>query len=70
MRALNHVREREKAEISLEQLTPVMVMVMDAASVGFYKGVVGKKFLTIDGLLGDRRIATGAGGAGGPAAET
>ncbi|MBA2744370.1 MAG: hypothetical protein H0U43_08725 [Chthoniobacterales bacterium] len=44
--ALNHVREREKPEIalfiSLEQPTPVMVK--DAASVGFYKGVAGKKF--------------------------
>jgi DNA modification methylase len=58
VRALNHVREREKAEIalfiSLEQPTPAMVK--DAASVGFYDSVTGKKFprlqlLTIDGLL-------------------
>ena len=58
VRALNHVREREKAEIalfiSLEQPTPAMVK--DAASVGFYESATGKKFarvqlLTIDGLL-------------------
>jgi adenine specific DNA methylase Mod len=58
VRALNHVREREKADIalfiSLEQPTPAMVK--DAASVGFYESVAGKKFaraqlLTIDGLL-------------------
>ena len=59
VRALNHVREREKAEIalfiSLEQPTPAMVK--DAASVGFYESATGKKFarvqllLTINGLL-------------------
>src|SRR5215210_1734356 len=58
VRALNHVREREKAEIalfiSLEQPTPAMVK--DAASVGFYESPNGKKYprvqlLTIDGLL-------------------
>ncbi len=58
VRALNHVREREKAEIalfiSLEEATPAMVK--DAASVGLYESVAGKKFarmqlLTIDGLL-------------------
>ncbi len=58
VRALNHVREREKAEIalfiSLEQ--PTSAMVKDAASVGFYEGVAGKKYsrvqlLTIAGLL-------------------
>ncbi|MDQ6911940.1 MAG: hypothetical protein M3119_00225 [Verrucomicrobiota bacterium] len=58
MRALNHVREREKAEIalfiSLEKPTPAMVK--DAASVGFYESATKKKFarvqlLTIDGLL-------------------
>jgi adenine specific DNA methylase Mod len=58
VRALNHVREREKAEIalflSLEQPTPAMVK--DAASVGFYESAIGKKFprvqlLTIDRLL-------------------
>ncbi len=57
VRALNHVREREKAEIalfvSLEQPTPAMVK--DAASVGFNSSA-GKKYprvqlLTIDGLL-------------------
>jgi site-specific DNA-methyltransferase (adenine-specific) len=58
VRALNHVREREKAEIalfiSLEQPTPAMAK--DAASVGFYESPNGKKYprvqlLTIDGLL-------------------
>jgi site-specific DNA-methyltransferase (adenine-specific) len=58
VRALNHVREREKAEIalfiSLEQPTPAMVK--DAASVGFYESATGKKFsrlqlLTVEGLL-------------------
>jgi len=58
VRALNHVRERERAEIavfiSLEQPTPAMVK--DAASVAFYESATGKKFarvqlLTIDGLL-------------------
>jgi hypothetical protein len=52
----------KKAEIalfiSLEQPTPVMVK--DAASVGFYESVAGKKFgriqlLTIDGLLNGRQ---------------
>jgi len=64
IRALNHVREREKAEIalfiSLEQPTPAMVK--DAASVGFYKSVAGKKFprvqlLTVDNLLSGARSA-------------
>lgn len=58
VRALNHVREREKAEIalfiSLEEPTPTMVK--DAAAAGFYEGATGKKFarvqlLTIAGLL-------------------
>ena len=58
VRALNHVREREKAEIalfiSLEQPTPAMVK--DAASVGFHTSAAGKRFarvqlLTIEGLL-------------------
>ena len=58
VRALNHVRQREKAEIAffifLEQATPAMVK--DAASVGFYESASEKKFarvqlLTIDGLL-------------------
>jgi len=64
VRALNHVREREKAElalfISLDQPTPAMVK--DAASVGFYTSVAGKKFarvqlLTIDGLLNETQRA-------------
>lgn len=49
VRALNHVREREKAEIalfiSLEQPTPAMVK--DAASVAFYQSVAGKKFARV-----------------------
>ena len=64
VRALNHVREREKAEIaifiSLEEPTPAMVK--DAASAGFYEGAAGKKFsrvqlLTIEGLLSGTRRA-------------
>jgi site-specific DNA-methyltransferase (adenine-specific) len=64
VRALNHVREREKAEIalfiSLEQSTPAMVK--DAASAGFYESATGKKFarvqlLTIDGLLDGKQRA-------------
>lgn len=58
VRALNHVREREAAEIaffiSLEE--PTAAMVKDAASAGFYTNMVGQKFarvqlLTIAGLL-------------------
>jgi len=58
VRALNHVREREGAEIalfiSLEQ--PTKGMNADAASAGFYESQNGRKFprvqlLTIDGLL-------------------
>ncbi|MEO6970657.1 MAG: restriction endonuclease [Chthoniobacterales bacterium] len=64
VRVLNHVREREKAEvvlfISLEQPTPAMVK--DAASVGFYESAAGKKFprvqlLTIEGLLDNTQRA-------------
>jgi site-specific DNA-methyltransferase (adenine-specific) len=58
VRALNHVREREKAEIalfiSLEE--PTAGMVKDAASAGLYASPTGKKYarlqlLTIAGLL-------------------
>lgn len=58
VRALNHVREREGAEIaffiSLE--TPTKGMIADAASAGFYESATGKKYprvqlLTIAGLL-------------------
>jgi site-specific DNA-methyltransferase (adenine-specific) len=58
VRALNHVREREGAEIalfiSLEETTKGMKA--DAASAGFYDSPNGKKFsrvqlLTIEGLL-------------------
>lgn len=64
MRALNHVREREKAEIalfiSLEQPTPAMVK--DAASAGFYESATGKKssrvqLLTIEALLDNTQRA-------------
>ena len=63
-RLLNHVREREKAEIalfiSLEQPTPAMVK--DAAFVGFYESAAGKKFsrvqlLTIEDLLDGKQRA-------------
>ena len=58
VRALNHVRDREKAEIalflSLEAPTPAMVK--DAAAAGFYESAAGKKYprlqlLTIESLL-------------------
>ncbi|MBA2431437.1 MAG: hypothetical protein H0V56_04890 [Chthoniobacterales bacterium] len=64
VRALNHVREREKAEIafsiSLQQPTPAMVK--DASSVGFYTSVAGEKFprvqlLTIEGLFDNTQRA-------------
>jgi DNA modification methylase len=58
VRALNHVREREGAEIglliSLEE--PTKGMIADAASAGLYESAAGKKYpriqlLTIEGLL-------------------
>jgi hypothetical protein len=64
VRALNHVRERESAEmaffISLE--TPTKGMIADAASAGFYESATGKKFprvqlLTIEGLLSGKQRA-------------
>jgi site-specific DNA-methyltransferase (adenine-specific) len=64
VRALNHVRDREKAEIglfiSLEKPTPAMVK--DAASAGFYTTITGKKIprvqlLTIEGLLSHNQRA-------------
>lgn len=58
VRALNHVRERESAEIALllSLEAPTKGMLADAASAGFYTSAVGKKFsrvqlLTIEGLL-------------------
>jgi len=64
VRALNHVREREKAEIgamiSLNQ--PTSKMLADAASAGFYVNAVGQRiariqWLTIEGLLaGNERL--------------
>ncbi len=64
MRALNHVREREAAEIalfiSLEE--PTRGMIADAASAGFYEDGAGRKFprvqlLTIEGLLSGQQRA-------------
>ncbi len=64
VRALNHVREREKADIalliSLNEPTPGMKS--DAASAGFYPGDEGKKYsrvqlLTIEGLLSGKQRA-------------
>lgn len=64
VRTLNHVREREKAEIaffiSLEQPTPAMVK--DAASVGFYESPNEKKYprvqlLKIGALLDGTQLA-------------
>ena len=59
VRALNHAREREKAEIalfiSLEK--PTAAMTKDASSAGFYSWLDGKRkspriqLLTIEGLL-------------------
>ncbi|MBI3877201.1 MAG: restriction endonuclease [Verrucomicrobia bacterium] len=64
VRALNHVRERESAEIALfiSLETPTKGMIADAASAGFYTGVAGKKFprvqlLTIEGLLDGKQRA-------------
>lgn len=58
VRALNHVREREGAEIALfiSLETPTKGMTADAASAGFYESATGKKYprvqlLTIEGLL-------------------
>ena len=64
VRALNHVREREGAEIalfiSLEE--PTRGMIADAASAGFYESATGKKYprvqlLTIEGLLSGQQRA-------------
>jgi hypothetical protein len=64
VRALNHVREREAAEIalfiSLEE--PTRGMIADAASAGFYESATGKKYprvqlLTIEGLLSGKQRA-------------
>ena len=46
VRALNHVRERENAEIALfiSLETPTKGMVADAASAGFYESANGKKY--------------------------
>src|SRR5205823_5464686 len=46
VRALNHVREREGAEIALfiALETPTPGMVKDAASAGLYTSMAGKKF--------------------------
>jgi hypothetical protein len=64
VRALNHVREREQAEIALfiSLETPTKGMVADAASAGFYTGAAGNRFprvqlLTIEGLLSGKSRA-------------
>jgi len=64
VRALNHVREREAAEIALfiSLETSTKGMIADAASAGFYTGASGKKFprvqlLTIEGLLSGKQRA-------------
>ena len=64
VQALNHVRERESAEIALfiSLETPTKGMIADAASAGFYTSAVGNKFprvqlLTIDGLLSGKQRA-------------
>ena len=58
VRALNSVRDREKAEIALflSLETPTPAMTKDAAAAGFYESATGKKFprvqlLTIAALL-------------------
>jgi site-specific DNA-methyltransferase (adenine-specific) len=64
VRALNHVREREAAEIALliSLETPTKGMMADAASAGFYTSAAGKQhprvqLLTIEGLLSGRHRA-------------
>lgn len=64
VRALNHVREREQAEIALfiSLETPTKGMIADAASAGFYTSATGRRFprvqlLTIDGLLTSKERA-------------
>ena len=64
VRALNHVRERESAEIALliSLEAPTKGMIADAASAGFYTSAAGKKFprvqlLTIEGLLSGKQRA-------------
>jgi adenine specific DNA methylase Mod len=64
VRALNHVRERESAEIALfiSLETPTKGMIADAASAGFYTGAAGANFprvqlLTIEGLLSGQQRA-------------
>jgi adenine specific DNA methylase Mod len=64
VRALNHVREREAAEIALfiSLEAPTKGMIADAASAGFYTSAAGRKFprvqlLTIEGLLSGQQRA-------------
>ena len=64
VRALNHVREREKAEIALfiSLSEPTAGMLKDAAAAGIYSSPAGKKFarvqmLTIEGLLSGKQRA-------------
>jgi DNA modification methylase len=64
VRALNSVRDRERADIglfiSLEK--PTQAMISDAAAAGIYTGLAGKKYpriqlLTIEGLLSGKESA-------------
>ena len=64
IRALNHVREREKADIAvlISLNEPTSKMVADVAAAGFFTGSNGKKYacvqlLTIDGLLSGQQRA-------------
>lgn len=64
VRALNHVREREEADIALllSLQKPTTGMVKDAASAGFYTSANGQKFprvqlLTIEDLLSGKARA-------------
>ena len=64
VRALNHVREREAADIALfiSLEAPTKGMIADAASAGFYESATGKKYprvqlLTIEGLLSGKQRA-------------
>ena len=64
VRALNHVREREGAEIALliSLAEPTKWMIADAATAGFYQDGAGRKFprvqlLTIEGLLAGKQRA-------------
>jgi len=64
VRALNHVREREGAEIALliSLAQPTKGMIADAASAGLYESPIGQKYprvqlLTVEGLLSGQQRA-------------